>query len=216
MKLRIVASVLFTAVFLLLISCGTSADNHRSPWERPESPWRFQALLNEEPIDVEADTAWIHPSNGISFMVYLSYPSPLDSSYYRSHFSIWPGIRSVPLDTLLAINDIDRLDKFEQMSFHSVMSESTIDDVVMATYRLSSEDTTNYIRFTRLEEDKESERYRAIIAGEYEAVYYCDPRWVNHPRGSYRQLADTVRITQGRFETVLLDWYDYDYWKEQH
>lgn len=209
MKLRIVASVLFTAVFLLLISCGTSADNHRSPWERPESPWRFQALLNEEPIDVEADTAWIHPSNGISFMVYLSSLPDWDRRY-QSHFGIRPAIRTIPLDTLLAINDSDRLDEFEHLYSHTTLHEIA-GDVIMARYRLNPEDTMNYIRFTRLEEDKESARYRAIIAGEYQAVYYLDP-----PGWDNRQLTNTVRITQGRFETVLLDWDDYDYWKEQH
>src|SRR5690625_5959015 len=81
-----------------------------------------------------------------------------------------PAIRSILLDSILVINDIGRLDKFEQLSLHSIISESVIDDVTMTTYRLNPEDTTNYVRFTKLEVD-EGERYRAIIAGEYEAVY---------------------------------------------
>jgi len=208
-------AIVFPLLALMAWGCGSTDSNRPIPWERPESPWRFQALLNEEPVEVEIDTAWIHPGNGIYFIVRLSTPSPFDQSYYNSQFSIMPAIRSIPLDSILVINDIDRLDKFEQLSFHSIISESVIDDVTMTTYRLNPEDTTNYVRFTKLEVD-EGERYRAIIAGEYEAVYYCDPEWVDTPKGSFRQLPDTVRITHGRFETVLLDWDDYDYWKEQY
>src|SRR5690625_2350412 len=127
---------------LMVWGCG-STDGHRPiPWERPESPWRFQALLNEEPVEVEIDTAWIHPGNGIYFIVRLSTPSPFDQSYYNSQFSIIPAIRSILLDSILVINDIDRLDKFEQLSFHSIISESVIDDVTMTTYRLNPKDTT--------------------------------------------------------------------------
>src|SRR5690625_6038710 len=80
---------------LMVWGCG-STDGHRPiPWERPESPWRFQALLNEEPVEVEIDTAWIHPGNGVYFIVRLSTPSPFDLSYYNSQFSIIPAIRSI-------------------------------------------------------------------------------------------------------------------------
>src|SRR5690625_6637979 len=115
------------------------------------SSCQCQALLNAEPLVVEIDNAWIHPVNRIYFIVRVSTPSPFDQSYYNSQFSIMPAIRSIPLDSILVINDIDRLDKFEQLSFHSIISESVIDDVTMTTYRIIPEDTSNYVRFNKLE-----------------------------------------------------------------
>src|SRR5690625_7910834 len=102
-------------------------------------------------------------------MVYLSSLPDCDRRY-QSHFGLRPGIRTIPLDSLLAINDSDRLDEFEHLYSHTTL-HGIAGDVIIARYRLNPEDTMNYIRFTRLEEDKESAHYRAIIAVEYQAVY---------------------------------------------
>jgi len=202
--------LLITVLGFFTQSCDTT-DNNRFPI-RPESPWRFEALLNGESINVEADTAWIHPAYGIIFGVHLAHEWP-----YRSEFSIQPGIITVDKDTYILLNDVDRLDEFEWLSSHSILYEAD-DDVIMAWYSLNSQDTTNYIRFTNIEEDDAGTRYRAIIEGEYEAVYYHDPRRDSQIPGlsdAWRRLPDTLRVTQGRFRTVLLDWADYDYWSSQ-
>src|SRR5690625_7873631 len=135
-------------------------------------------------------------------MVYLSSLPDWDRRY-QSHFGIRPAIRTIPLDTLLAINDSDRLDEFEHLYSHTTLHEIG-GDVIMARYRLNPEDTMNYIRFTRLEEDKESARYRDIIAGEYKAVYYLDPT-----ECVYRMITSIVQILVGRIATVIVDWDDY-------
>lgn len=203
--------LLITVLGFFTQNCDTT-DNNRFP-ERAESPWRFEALFNGESINVEADTAWIHPTVGIYFIMHLSTPRDWP---YMGRLALNPALRSVQLDTSYTLNEQDRLDEFEQISTHSILYEAD-DDVVMAWYSLNSQDTTNYIRFTHIDEDAGT-RYRAIIEGEYEAVYYHDPRRDSQIPGlsdAWRRLPDTLRVTQGRFRTVLLDWADYDYWSSQ-
>src|SRR5690625_8027873 len=100
--------------------------------------------MNDDQVEVEIATALIHPGNGIYFIVRLSTPSPIDQSYYNSQFSIMPAIRSIPLDSILVINDIDRLNKIEQLSFLSIISDSGIDDINMTHYSFNPKYTRHH------------------------------------------------------------------------